>query len=208
MIIKKFKLLYCKKRWRKLNKHNYTEAVNCFNPSTVSVGRMTYGELDIRHFGNPKERVEIGSFCSIAQGCVFLTGGEHSLHTLSTYPFSTKIGITMYEEDSCRGKIIVDDDVWIGYGVTILSGVHIGQGAVVAAGAVVSNDVPPYAIVGGVPAKIIKYRFDSDIISVMQNIDYNKLELEFLKNNMSALYENIANISELKQLIGKLNIGD
>lgn len=66
-------------------------------------------------------------------------------------------------EATSKGDIVVKDDVWIGYGSIILSGVHIGQGAVIAAGSVVSHDVPPYAIVGGVPARLIKYRFSEEM---------------------------------------------
>lgn len=207
-MISRIKLFYCKIRWRKRNRHNYTIAVNCFNPDTVKVGKMTYGELNIRHFGNPYEKVEIGSFCSIAQGCVFLTGGEHELYTLSTYPFKTKIGLAEYEENSCKGKIIIGDDVWIGYGCTILSGVHIGQGAVIAAGTVVNKDVPPYAIVGGVPARIIKYRFDMDIVNNMKKLDYNKLRLDLIKKNVDELYSTIQDVSDVNELAEKLNIGD
>ena len=75
----------------------------------------------------------------------------------------------------------MDDDVWIGENALILSGVHINQGAVIGAGAVVVNDVPPYAIVGGVPAKVIKYRFEKEIIEILLNIDFkriNKIEIE------------------------------
>ena len=78
--------------------------------------------------------------------------------------------------------------MWIGYGCTIMSGVHIGQGAIIAAGAVVTKDVPPYAIVGGVPAKIIKYRFEPDMIEELLKIDYSKLTKEEIMNNIDDLY--------------------
>lgn len=81
---------------------------------------------------------------------------------VSTYPFKRKL-FHGGEEAVSKGDIIVGDDVWVGYGATILSGVHIGQGAVIAAGAVVNKDVPPYAIVGGIPAKVIKYRFSESV---------------------------------------------
>ena len=87
-----------------------------------------------------------------------------------------------------KGDIKVDDDVWIGYGATILSGVHIGQGVVVAAGSVVTRDVPPYAIVGGVPANVIKYRFSSDLIEELLMIDYSKLTKEEIKKHITDLY--------------------
>ena len=87
-------------------------------------------------------------------------------------------------------NIVIDDDVWIGYGATIMSGVHIGQGAVVAAGAVVTKNVPPYAIVGGVPAKLIKYRFSSNMIEELLKIDYSKLPEEMIKGHIDELIQN------------------
>ena len=111
---------------------------------------------------------EIGSFCSIANG--FIAGGaKHPLEWLSTSPvFYDVSGGTNYHlghltiETTVRTYI--GNDVWIGSRAIILQGVNIGTGAVVGAGAVVTKDVPPYAVVAGCPAKIIKYRFDSDII--------------------------------------------
>ena len=90
-----------------------------------------------------------------------------------------------------KGDIIVDDDVWIGYGATILSGVHIGQGAVIAAGAVVTKDVPPYAIVGGVPAKVIKYRFSPEIIQQLMKLDYSKLTEDMIRERIDDLYTSL-----------------
>ena len=97
-----------------------------------------------------------------------------------------------------KGNIIVDDDVWIGYGVTIMSGIHIGQGAVIAAGAVVTRNVPPYAIVGGVPAKVIKYRFEPEIIEELLKIDYSKLTDEIIKEHIDELYTELKDIKQLE----------
>ena len=90
-----------------------------------------------------------------------------------------------------KGDIIVDDDVWIGYGATILSGVHIGQGAVVAAGAVVTKDAPPYAIVGGVPARVIKYRFSPEVIEQLLKLDYSKLTDNMIRERIDDLYTSL-----------------
>ena len=81
-------------------------------------------------------------------------------------------------EAETKGKTIIEDDVWIGINSLILSGIKIGQGAVIAAGSVVTKDVPPYAIVGGNPAHILKYRFNNNIINKLLNIDFDKLEYE------------------------------
>lgn len=83
-----------------------------------------------------------------------------------------------------KGDIIVKDDVWIGRNALIMSGVNIGQGAVIAAGAVVTKDVPPYAIVGGVPAKVIRYRFEEEIINELVNVDFDKFNVEFIRSNI------------------------
>ena len=96
-----------------------------------------------------------------------------------------------------KGDITVDNDVWIGYGATIMSGVHIGQGAIVAAGAVVTKDVPPYAIVGGVPAKVIKYRFEPELIKELLKIDYSKLTKEKVEKHIDDLY---AELKDKRQL--------
>lgn len=171
------KLVLFRKKWRKQNAHNLTTAKNCFNARWVTVGKGTYGELDVRHFGNPDERVVIGNYCSIAPECVFLSGGEHRYDGLSTYPFRTKLGL-VENESVTRGPIVLEDDVWLGFRTTVMSGVTIGKGAVVAAGALVTKDVPPYAIVGGVPAKIIKYRFPHEIIAEAEKVDFSALTAE------------------------------
>ena len=78
-------------------------------------------------------------------------------------------------EGTSKGDIIVGDDIWIGYGAVILSGITIGQGAIIGAGAIVTKNVPPYAVVGENPAKIIKYRFEENIIKELLRIDFNKI---------------------------------
>lgn len=173
-ILSHVKLVWFRRKWRKQNIHNLTTAKNCFNAARVTVGNGTYGELDVRHFGNPNERVVIGNYCSIGPECVFMTGGEHRYDGLSTYPFRVKLGLCE-NESITRGPIVVEDDVWLGFRSTVMSGVTIGKGAVVAAGAVVTKDVPPYAIVGGVPAKVIKYRFTEAVIAEAAKMDFGSL---------------------------------
>ena len=101
---------------------------------------------------------------------------EHKANYISTYPFEQRL-YNNYEKNECvsKGNISIDDDVWIGQNAIVMSGVHIGQGAVVGAGAVVTKDVPPYAIVCGVPAKVIKYRFNQNIIDEVLKVDCSKL---------------------------------
>jgi acetyltransferase-like isoleucine patch superfamily enzyme len=202
-IVKKSDILSVAKRkvfqrkWRNMNKHNLTVAGCCFNRSKVTVGVGTYGVLDVRHFGNPDERLSIGNYCSIGPNVVFLLGGEHDVNHISSYPFRVKL-LRESNESVTKGTIVLEDDVWIGYGATIMSGVQIGQGAVVAAGAVVTKDVPPYAIVGGVPAKVIKYRFSDELIEELLKVDYGRLTKEMVEKHIDDLYEELKDVKQLE----------
>ncbi|MFI3284164.1 MAG: CatB-related O-acetyltransferase [Erysipelotrichaceae bacterium] len=119
----------------------------------------------------------IGSFCSIVEGVVFMLCCDHPINHLSTFPFKTKCLKSTVPEVCSKGNILVHDDVWIGLNAIIMSGIEIGQGAIIAAGSVVTKNVPPYAIVGGNPAKILKYRFSKSVIDELLNIDYKDIEL-------------------------------
>lgn len=181
-IIKQIKLNKFSKKWRYNNKNNETIPMNIFDTNLVTVGKYSYGELNVISF-NKNSKLKIGKFCSIAQNVKFILDADHRMDTISTFPFKVKILKEEKYEATSKGDIIISDDVWIGYGAMILSGVNIGQGAVVAAGAVVTKDVPPYAIVGGLPAKILKYRFAEDIINALMNINYNTLDENIIKSN-------------------------
>lgn len=134
---------------------------------------------------------EIGKFCSISHS-VRIGLGKHPVDRFSTSPifYSTKnpLGIQLVDDDSFSeySTVRINNDVWIGANALILDGVTIGNGAVVAAGAVVTKDVPDYAIVGGIPAKVIKYRFDADIIEQLTACAWWELpveELQLLNNS-------------------------
>lgn len=131
------------------------------------------------HYPINKDRLIIGKFCSIACGAKFIfTSANHTMQSLSTYPFPL-----FYEEwnldknDVCsawdnKGDIVIGNDVWIGYDAVILSGVRIGDGSVIGTRAVVTKDVPPYTIVGGIPAKEIRKRFDEKTIHQLQQLQW------------------------------------
>lgn len=197
-LVNQIKLNKFKRIWRKRNLDNGTLAMDFFPIDLVEVGKESYGELNVITF-NHNSRLLIGSYCSIAQHVTFLLDVEHHIDHISTFPFLAKC-LNGGDEAFSKGDIQVDDDAWIGYGATILSGVHIGQGAVIAAGSVVTKDVPPYAIVGGVPAKVIKYRFDQDMIKELLKIDYSKLTKEQIEQHINELYENLNNFSLLTWL--------
>ena len=123
------------------------------------------------HYPIHREKLIIGKFCSIACGTKFLFNcANHALKSLSTYTFPLfyeeweleKSNITTAWDN--KGDIVIGNDVWIGYEAVIMAGVHIGDGAIIAARAVVTKDVPPYTIVGGTPAKEIRKRFDAEVI--------------------------------------------
>lgn len=198
MVRDKIHLYFFRKRWRKKNGHNTTIALNEFITDCVSVGEYTYGGLRIINY-NENEKLKIGNYCSIAQEVTFILNADHRMDTISSFPFKVKV-LDEHVEGTSKGDIVVDDDVWIGYGATIMSGVHIGQGAVVAAGAVVTKDVPPYAIVGGVPAKVIKYRFPETMIEELLKIDYSKLTEETIKSHIDELYTELEDVGQLDWL--------
>lgn len=131
------------------------------------------------HYPVNKDRLIIGKFCSIACGAKFLfNSANHKMASLSTYTFPLFFEEWGLEKENVaqawdqKGDIIIGNDVWIGYEAVILSGVTIGDGAVIGCRAVVTKDVPPYTIVGGVPAKPIRKRFDEETIKELQKIKW------------------------------------
>jgi len=131
------------------------------------------------HYPIHQEKLIIGKFCSIACGTKFLFNcANHTLKSLSTYTFPLfyeeweleKSNITTAWDN--KGNIVIGNDVWIGYEAVIMAGVHIGDGAIIAARAVVTKDVPPYTIVGGTPAKEIRKRFDTEVIQQLLKLKW------------------------------------
>lgn len=186
--------------WRRRNKHNFTQAGNRFDFSKVRVGKGSYGELNVLSFSD-RDQLNIGNFVSIAPQVWFSNAAEHYTNHISTFPFKVKFLMTDKMEAFSKGEgICVDDDVWIGLGAIILSGVHIGQGAVVAAGAVVTKDVPPYAIVGGVPAKVIRYRFVPELIKELLKIDFSRLDRDMVQEHLEEMYTELVDEKQLEWL--------
>ena len=160
------------------------------NKGYLVVGKHTYGKPFIRLQRGSEARVSIGDYCSIAKEVVILPGGVHPVNWVSTFPFRIKFGLPGAYEDGMpltKGDINIGSDVWIGTGSTILSGVNIGHGAVVAAGSMVTKDIPPYCIVGGVPAKEIGKRFDDHTIEKLLEIAWWNWEEERIKEAIPLL---------------------
>jgi acetyltransferase-like isoleucine patch superfamily enzyme len=197
----KIKSLLLKKKWRKKNSHNFTTMRHPFNMDLVDVGNGTYGALNVYTF-NEKSRLIIGHYCSIGPNVQFVLSADHDTRLVSTYPFKVKYCNVKMEAVS-KGNIEIQDDVWIGANAIILSGVSIGQGAVIAAGTVVNKDVPPYSIVGGVPGKVIKYRFSENIINKLKTIDYSKMDKQKIEENIDILYLHV-NEENINDIVHKL----
>ena len=157
------------------------------------------------HYPINKDKLKIGKFCSIACGAKFLfTSANHKMRSLSTYPFPI-----FFEEwgldvkNICdawdnKGDIVIGNDVWIGYEAVILSGVTIGDGAIIGSRAVVTKDVEPYTIVGGVPAKSIRKRFDDKTIIKLENIRWWNWDEKQIRKGIQAIQS--GNIIELEKI--------
>lgn len=146
------------------------------------------------HYPINHDKLIIGKFCSVACGAKFIfNSANHTLKSLSTYPFP--LFFEEWESDRTKvaeswdnkGDIVIGNDVWIGYEAVIMSGVTIGDGAIIGTRAVVTKDVPPYTIVGGVPAKPIRKRFSDEIIARLLDVKWWNYSDERIKANIDAI---------------------
>lgn len=143
----------------------YRQKMKCLiQLKTGDAGDFSYGSPDVRDFGEGR-KLTIGKFCSIADGVIIFLGGNHRADWCTTYPFNALMDEFSYIKGhpSSNGDVVIGNDVWIGSGAKIMSGVTVGDGSIIAACACVTKDVSPYTIVGGVPAKKIRSRFSRDI---------------------------------------------
>jgi len=118
------------------------------------------------------DKLIIGKFCQIGHGVEFvMNGANHQMNAVSTFPFYTLAGWDMAPPAASdlplRGDTVIGNDVWIGQNATILPGVHVGDGAIIGAGSVVGSDVPPYTVVAGNPARVLRRRFDDELIELL-----------------------------------------
>ena len=166
----------------------YNDFVN--DPTQFEKNNVLY------HYPINQDRLIIGKFCSIACGAKFLfNSANHALRSLSNYTFPLffeEWGLNKKNVASAwdnKGDIIIGNDVWIGYEAVIMAGVQIGDGAVIAARAVVTKDVPPYTIVGGTPARKIRMRFEEETIAKLQQIQWWNWPVEKIRRSLPYIME-------------------
>ncbi|MBD1929115.1 CatB-related O-acetyltransferase [Trichocoleus sp. FACHB-90] len=163
--------------------------------SRITVGDHTYASSRIKFaLWNPEEKIQIGKFCSFAKDVIIFGGGEHFISRATTYPLQWFLSETKsYDRNldgTTKGTTVIENDVWIGYEATIMSGVKIGNGAVIGAKAVVAKDIPDYAIAIGNPAKVIRYRFKPETIARLLELRWWDWDIQKITANMDLLYTN------------------
>ena len=163
---RKWEFACFQKKWRKQNRHNRTVAMNRFPIKSVQVGKDTYGELHILSYLPETEFLQIGNYVSIAPDVHFILSGNHQTETLFTYPIQSLLTNGHCPKDSVsKGAVIIEDEVWIGPNAVIVGGVIIGQGSKIAAGAFVTESIPPFSVVVGNPGVIIKTGCIPDVMN-------------------------------------------
>ena len=145
------------------------------------------------HYEFLGDKLIIGKFCAIARGIEFImNGANHRMHSVTTYPFNIMGGgweafTPSLSDLPVKGDTVIGNDVWIGQHVTVLPGVHIGDGAINGANSVVTKDVPPYTIAGGNPCRVIRKRFSEELIAYLEEIRWWNWDADKIFRNMYAL---------------------
>ena len=190
---------------------------NIITRPNITVGEYTYyddingaekfEEHVTHHYEFLGDKLIIGKFCAIAKGIEFvMNGANHRMNSVTTYPFN----IMGRGWEKCapaskdlpyKGDTVIENDVWLGQNVTVMPGVHIGNGAIIGANSVVAKDIDPYCIAAGNPCKIVKKRFDDELISYLQELQWWNWPPEKIFTNLEALcsgdLKKIRNISEV-----------
>jgi acetyltransferase-like isoleucine patch superfamily enzyme len=164
-----------------------------YQDAHITIGKYTYGiTYNTISLFKDTDSVSIGNFCSFAPEVRVVASGVHNIKAVSTYPLVSNLLKRGRERDTLtKGPIQIGNDVWIGYRATILSGVKIGDGAVIGAGAIVTSDIPPYAVAFGIPAKVIKYRFSQEAISSLLKIKWWEWEEGKIKEYLDDFYGDV-----------------
>jgi acetyltransferase-like isoleucine patch superfamily enzyme len=152
---------------------SYAQQRRLVKAGRMTVGRHTYGIPVIKTYTHDTTKLIVGAYSAMSEESIVMLGGEHAVDRVTTFPLRIHLKLPGAGEDGIpvkTGDTVIGNDVWITMRTFIRSGVTIGDGAIVAAGAVVINDVPPFAIVGGNPAKVIRYRFTPEQIEALLEI--------------------------------------
>ena len=165
-----------------------------FDNPLFSIGAYTYGQPDIRSYKDGTH-LTIGKFCSISSKVTLILGGNHRIDWATTYPFPALTSKWPEAEEidghpMTKGDLKIGNDVWIGHGATILSGLRIGSGAVIGACSVVHKDVPPYGIVAGNPARVLRTRFDQKTCEALLKLSWWDWPEDKIRNNMELICSN------------------
>ena len=174
--------------------------------STIIIGAYTYGEnhLKVKEWGEGASLI-IGKFCSIASDITIFLGGNHCIDWITTYPFG-HINFETFGDNKLaghpysNGNVVIGNDVWIGSGSTIMSGIQIGDGAVIAANSHVVKDVPAYAVVGGNPSKIINTRFSNEVVDLLLVLRWWDLDEDII-NTIKTKLQSSPEVQVLKELV-------
>lgn len=165
---------------------NFLYTKKHFRSDYMDVGDYTYGMPHLQ-YPWPGVKLIMGKFCAMAVNVRFYLGGNHNTDAVSTYPFPLLMSdypkAASIPHPASKGNIVVGNDVWFGENAIILSGVTIGDGAVIGLGSVVTKDVPPYSIVAGNPARVRKMRFDDDVIAELLRIKWWDWPIERIKEH-------------------------
>jgi len=176
---------------------------NVITRPTIIVGDYTYyDDIDgaerfeehvTHHYDFIGDRLIIGKFCAIARGIEFvMNGANHRMRSVTTYPFNIfgsgwEKSTPAMSELPLKGDTVVGNDVWIGQNVTVMPGVHIGDGAIIGADSVVASDIPPYHIAAGNPCRIIRKRFDDELIEYLLKLKWWDKSADWIFTNLDAL---------------------
>jgi acetyltransferase-like isoleucine patch superfamily enzyme len=152
------------------------------------IGKHSYGNPKIEDWNQPNITLEIGNFCSIARDVTIYLGGNHHSEWVSTFPLNHILNYDTnkhtkhkYDQIGSKGSVIIGNDVWIGTEAVILSGLNIGDGAIIGANSIISKNVEPYSVWVGNPAKFIKKRFSDNIIAKLLEIKWWNWDDEKIK---------------------------
>ena len=155
-------------------------------------GAERFEEHVTHHYDFIGDKLIIGKFCAIARGIEFvMNGANHRMNSVTTYPFNIMGGWEKFaptlDEMPLKGDTVVGNDVWIGQNVTVMPGVHIGDGAIIAANSVVAKDVPAYCVAGGNPCRVIRQRFDEELTEDLLKLRWWDWEPDKIFRSMEAL---------------------